>query len=158
MGDKNEAPVFDPELPSGQVVGLPGIRYLQGGEYFSAAGKHVPRDDAQDGYLETGKDRQKRLKEEKAERKGQLKAHILSGGETVVTPEPVAEPVSEVVEPEVVADPEPVDVPKTVVDENQQADNVDLEDVHWTKLRKMVEERGGQYEGKPEAIAFLRGE
>lgn len=43
------------------------------------------------------------------------------------------------------------------LDENNQADNVPLESVHWNTLRKMVEEKGGKWTNKEEAIAFLRG-
>lgn len=45
--------------------------------------------------------------------------------------------------------------PKTVIDENNQADNVPLEDLHWKKLKKLVERAGGEYTGKDEAIQFL---
>ncbi len=31
----------------------------------------------------------------------------------------------------------------------------DLGSLHWTALRKMVEDAGGRYEGKPQAIEFL---
>ena len=31
-----------------------------------------------------------------------------------------------------------------------------LESLHWTALKKLVEERGGKYEGKDQAIAFLK--
>lgn len=34
----------------------------------------------------------------------------------------------------------------------------DLATLHWTALKKMCEERGGRYEGKEQAIAFLSGD
>lgn len=43
------------------------------------------------------------------------------------------------------------------LDENNQADNVPLEDLHWNTLRKMVEDKGGKWTNKEDAIAFLRG-
>jgi len=37
------------------------------------------------------------------------------------------------------------------------AENDRLNETHWKKLQKMVKERGGIYENKPQALRFLRG-
>jgi len=37
-------------------------------------------------------------------------------------------------------------------------DGDSLDDMHWQQLKAMVEEAGGEYTNKKEAIAFLRGE
>jgi hypothetical protein len=37
-------------------------------------------------------------------------------------------------------------------------EEVDLDSLHWTQLKKLVEAAGGEYTSKPEAIAFLRGD
>ena len=34
----------------------------------------------------------------------------------------------------------------------------ELTSLHWTALKKLVEDRGGKYEGKEQAIAFLSGD
>ena len=44
------------------------------------------------------------------------------------------------------------------LDENLNADNVPLDQLHWQTLKKMVEEKGGAYESKEKAIAFLSAE
>jgi len=59
-----------------------------------------------------------------------IKGNRVGGSEPVRTSEPVAE------------------VSKAVEDE--------LEEMHWTQLRKRVEEAGGAYQSKSQAIAFLR--
>lgn len=51
--------------------------------------------------------------------------------------------------------PEPVRVPEPVVEPPETAEE-DLEELHWTQLRKKVEKAGGEYQNKSQAIAFLR--
>lgn len=44
------------------------------------------------------------------------------------------------------------------IDEHGQGDNVALEDMSATALRKIVKKNGGTYTSKPAAIEFLRGD
>lgn len=52
-------------------------------------------------------------------------------------------------------EPEPVRTSEPVVEPLEAAEE-DLEELHWTQLRKKVEEAGGAYQSKSQAIAFLR--
>ncbi len=76
------------------------------------------------------------------------------GGEFVKTPVKVVEkaPAPEAITVGIVAHKEDTD---PVIDENGNADDVNLEDLSWQALKKMVVAAGGEYAGKPEAIAFL---
>jgi hypothetical protein len=51
--------------------------------------------------------------------------------------------------------PEPVRTSEPVVEPPEAAED-ELEEMHWTQLRKRVEEAGGEYQNKSQAIAFLR--
>ena len=135
-------PVFDKDKPYGEVFGLPGIRYQQNGNSFNARHEYVSPEEVS----ESEKPSREQIEADREARKEALKEAFkaeLAAGTTVTVVEQKPAP------------PAPAKDP-IVLDEQGLADNVPLEELHWTKLRKLVEDNGGQYRGKDEAIAYLR--
>ena len=132
-------PVFNPELPYGTVTGLPGVRYQQNGHSFTASGEYVTPEQEK----AMSKPSRQEIEIEKAARKAALKEAFK---EELAKGQPV----------QVITAKKSVDFDPKVIDiAKSESPEADLSDTHWTKLRKMVEEKGGKYTGKDEAIRFL---
>jgi hypothetical protein len=142
-------PEFNKEAPYGDIIGHPHLRYVQGGEYFTAHGEHVPADDPRrSAERDTGAARQRRYAAEKEALKEAFKDQLAQGNATTVV-EDKPEPAPRLL------DPETLEL-TPAIDEFGQVDNVALEDLHWTKLRELAEEHGIEYQGKAKTIALIR--
>ena len=138
-------PVFDPNKPYGTVTGLPGVAFQQNGHSFN--GRHEYVDPEAEAAM-SRPSRQEILTEKEARKealKEAFKEQLAKGGSvTVINP-----PVPRVTPEAVAADPITIGAVK------EAEKPVDFGSVHWTKLRKMVEDAGGTYVGKTEAVEFL---
>lgn len=135
-------PVLDRNAPFGEVTGLPGVRYYQAGNHFNGRGEYVSPEELADAMRPSRQELELEKEAKKDALKEAFKAERLAGTSvTVVEKRPAP--------PSAAADP-------LVIDENGRVDNVEFEDLHWTKLRKLVEEAGGEYLGKEQAVAYLR--
>lgn len=142
-------PEFNKEAPYGDIIGHPHLRYVQAGEYFTSHGEHVPADDPRlSEERDTGAERTRRHLAEKEALKEAFKEQLARGGAvTVVEDKPAPQPR--------LLDPETMQLTPTI-DEFGQVDNVDLEDMHWTKIRELAKEHGIEYTGKNKTIASIR--
>jgi hypothetical protein len=149
---------FNPDEAYGTVSGIPGVKYIQAGEYFSPRYEWVPEEKAlsTEPLIRRGSDKreEERLLVEKLkeERRAAWNANP-----------PRAQQVSEDAKPDRGA----LDMPaflaspaaafaQVKVTEEPKLEVESLESLHWSKLRKMVQAAGGEYEGKEQAIAWLR--
>lgn len=134
-------PQFNKDAPYGDVSGLPGVRYYQAGHHFNAQGEYLTPEFVEASQrpsrqvIETEKEaRKEALKEAfKAERAAGTSVTVVEA--KPARPSPAADPL-------VVAEGE--------------TDVVQYEELHWTKLRKLVEDAGGTYTGKDDAVAYLK--
>ena len=135
-------PVFDETQPYGTVSGLPGVAYAQGSHHFNGRKEYVSPEEFKAAEKPSRAEIEEAKEARKEALKEQFKAERAAGTSVTVVDTPPAAP-------------KPASDP-LVIDDKDQVDNVQLEDLHWTKVRKLVEEAGGQYTGKDEAIKFLK--
>lgn len=134
-------PAFDRDAPYGDVTGLPGVRYYQAGNHFDAQGGYVSPETME----EWSKPSRQQIELEKEAKKEALKEAFKAeraAGTSINIVEPKPAPPAPAADPAVKGE-------AVTYDE-------DLETLHWTKLRKLVEEAGGEYKGKDDAVRFLQ--
>lgn len=142
-------PELNKEAPYGDIIGHPYLRYVQAGEYFTAHGEHVPADDPRrNAERNTGAERQRAEQAKREALKEAFKEQLSKGNATTVV-ETKPEPAPRLL------DPETMEL-TPAIDEFGQVDNVELEDLHWTKLRELASEHGIEYQGKAKTIALIR--
>lgn len=138
-------PVLDRDAPYGEVYGGGKVRFVQNGVKFDFAGKVVEDDYVLDNPLVSSSDRRKAKEQAKADAKAARRAAFLKP--------------SFVVQESPVEDKEPLvaeEVPEDDDDWAGEPADDGFDTLHWTKLRKLVEDAGGTYTGKDEAITWLR--
>ena len=134
--------VLNRELPYGEVFGAGKVRFIQGGLKFDFSGDLV-----EDGYeldrpLVSNSERRKAKADAKASEKAARR-------EAFLKPVDIKAPVEE---KPIVAEMDPDDDWAALPEKETE----DLESLHWTKLRKRVEDAGGTYTGKDDAINWLQ--
>ena len=144
----NASPEFDKDEPYGVVAGLPGVRYAQNGHHFNARYEYVPQEDIPSMERETRETKLQRKRDEKAALKEAFIAEVMAGTarRTIDLP------------------PKELDIlDNPVFDDDAEGVDGDLQELlneidrmHWTQLRKEVEANGGEYQGKEEAVNFLK--
>ena len=138
-------PKFNQNEPYGEIFGAPGVRYQQGGHMFSPKGEYVPEIVEQ----ETRKEKLSRIARDKAERRAKFQEEVRNGtAVTVIEGSPKTSPSNPLID--FLADNTPVPL-----EEKDEVVKRDLSDIHWATLKKMVEEKGGTYQGKEQAVRFL---
>lgn len=128
------------DKPYGEVFGGGRVRFVQEGRNYDFLGELVPSDYKLDKPLVSNADKRRAKEQAKADAKAARREAFLK-------------PVT-VAEPEAVAEPPEIEEDDDWLAEEPKAD--DYESLHWTKLRKLVEDAGGTYAGKDEAVTWLR--
>ena len=136
-------PVFKPDAPFGTVIGLPGVKYQQGGHSFGPQGQYISPEKEKELQPLSRKEKEEAKAAKVQALKEAFKEEIRNGQPvTTVTDKPVA--------------PKPSPAEPAAPGEKVEAKSVNYAEIHWTKLRKMVEDAGGTYKGKDEAVKYLR--
>jgi hypothetical protein len=132
-----DTPKFNEGRSYGTVIGHPGIRYQQDGHLFNGRKEYVSPIEALASERVSAIEKQE-IKEAKREAlKEAFKEQLALGGAVTVVTNDVASKTP-------------------TIDEYGQGDNIDLNDLHWTKLRSMIEAIGGTYVSKTQAVDYLR--
>lgn len=122
--------MLDKSKDFGHIFGDSPAKYYQGGKYFDARGYEINYDTGAVVETETAQD-------------------------VVPDPGPDVTPDTEGL-PDAVVEPQ-TEAPSLTFTGDEPEEKLDLGSLPWQKIKKMVEDAGGQYHNKQQAIAYLEG-